>query len=121
MSKKCSLITTENNQIVKIPGLFRTEFMFIGECADAALSEDGAFVRSCQVAETGNFLFKFNMENDDECDFLIFCISCWNSQVDALIDALDEFGRKMRWKYPRYEKFVDNIFGKIFAEKGKVV
>ena len=113
---KCHLITTENNQIVKIPGLFRTEFMFIGEAADVGLDAEGAFVRSCELFETGSFIFKNYMAKEEEKDFVIMIISCWNRQVDAVTAALDEFGRKMQWKYIRYKNFVENIFGEIFGD-----
>ena len=78
---KCIKMVGENNIFIKIPGLFRTEYMFVGEKKDSALDFEGRFIKSCELFETGNLKYKNLLEKDDEPDFSIFVISCWNDQT----------------------------------------
>ena len=110
---KCIKMVGENNIFIKIPGLFRTEYMFVGEKKDSALDFEGRFIKSCELFETGNLKYKNLLEKDDEPDFSIFVISCWNDQTKEVELAIDEFGRKMAFGYARYKSYVNDLWGKV--------
>ena len=59
---KCIKMVGENNTFIKIPGLFRTEYMFVGEKKDSALDLEGRFIKSCELFETGNLKYKNLLE-----------------------------------------------------------
>ena len=117
MFGKCYKITGDNNTFIKIPGLFRTQYMFVGETKDKDLDIEGRFIKSCELYDTGDLIFQYYMEKEEEDEFLIFVIKCGNRQCPDVELALNEYGRKMAWAYPRYKRYTEELWESVIGDK----
>lgn len=106
MKAKGYVYKNSNGAYLKFPKLFKSIYFVLGDKDDADLEEDGMFVSALAAADVTRITFKGYWEKKDSQDtFVLFSFSCWNWLNERVEEGIDNFYRKMEWKYGGFKEY----------------